>query len=852
MTSPTVNVASSIRLYQTFGYAPVVFLATVIILATLSLRDLVFTLVGCAGFFMVYAAIQRDRLEKKNANSRLLIRFDDIKRDFKPLMEKVESSYAKDNFFVNNYSKGLYHHVTFEEQLDIIKWVETVEQKLQTESQKQFEEFEKSISDMDEWGVSKTSMTLGPDGADGQPGLATGVTAEVSLRDVSHEMAIIDSINIRQADEKNLKELFSDIRYVLGDFYKFNEEAYSLWAELNNQTMDKIFKYFSSNPEESPKQLAMFSLTIDEMFHSSPSLISHNNALIKFFEGKVSIRESEKNFFGFDWDMLRTKITGQNGTLIARNTKENKESSEAFGKVHKAALDSLSKTASNIREMKEYFVSTKSKLSDIQKEFGQRLNDVKFKIASFKQNVEKCEDYELQLKLEYEIRLEINKLYMLKHSHESECVGLDKRLEELEAFNTSTELVHSLLHYQAIKFFEKCEEFMLHQSRDAALLRLSSILTCDFTNLKIEQGEEASRQIEDLYQIKLDSPITDDQFKEFLVINLLNGNIWLLESFEAEKQITRSSELALLSDFIIKIKEKIITAKSKIENFELDHRNEFEEAILIKKVPGIQKLHLKREELSEDSSLKVEIEVKSDIDWTHNKPKAKQLAESVDKMLKTLEQILKIYQANLNNTMANEVKINKILAKQDDQSLKVYLFRRLVRIYFSERLCLNDLIQKLLSVIDLLNHVKIELAWLWKTFYEDESIDKLISITTKMDIFTCLQEFKSAEICSKVFTMHCICIHLFKQFEIVQILFKDKYPDFQTHASMDDLHSWQQKIRKGSKRIVQDEENYPKSPCRSPKGTKTLDEFHTTPRKDSGSKESPYDQSISPARSSKK
>lgn len=307
-------------------------------------------------------------------------------------------------------------------------------------------------------------------------------------------------------------------------------------------------------------------------------------------------------------------------------------------------------------------------------------------------------------------------------------------------------------------------------------------------------------------------------------------------------------------EFIEKIKENISLAKKKFENFELDQRNEFEEAIVIKKVPGIQKMNIKREENIEDSEINVHMEMKSDGDWTDNKPKVKQLGDSVDKMLKTLEQILRIYQDNLKNTTANEAHINKILTKQGDQSVKVYLFRRLVRIYFGERLCLIDLIQKLLALIELLNFIKVELAWIWKTVYENENIDKLISVETKQDIYSYLQESKLAEVSVKVFTMHCVSTHLFKQFEIVQILFKDRYPDFKTHASMDDLHSWQQTIRKGSKRLTLEEDttHLPKSPCRSPREGRNLDDLKSTPRKQSDSKESPYGQSTSPVRSSKK
>jgi hypothetical protein len=435
---------------------------------------------------------------------------------------RSEIGYAQENFFINNYSKGLYHHVTFEEQLDIIKWVESVEKKLQVESHKQFEDFEKSISDINELGVSKIYNVQESGPLEGQSSVVPGLTAEMSLRDTSKEMSQIDSIKITQVDEKNLKELFGDIKSVLSNFYKCNEESYKLWAELNNQTMDKIIKYFSGNSEQSSKQYAMFSLTVEDMLASSPSLMAQNSSLSSLLTG-VRPQDTLRRLFDYDWDMLRTKITGENTKLIARNSKEDQENVEAFSRVNKESFENLSKTAANIKKLKEYFSTTKQKLSDIQKEFSQRMNDVKLMITTFKKNVESCDDYEMQLKLEYEIRLEINRLYKLKHSHESEFAGLEKRLEELESFNTSTELVHSLLNCQVIQFFEKCEDNMLMQVRDSSLVRLASILSSDLTQWKVEQGEAACHQIEQFYQIKLESPITDDCFKEFLIKNLLSG-----------------------------------------------------------------------------------------------------------------------------------------------------------------------------------------------------------------------------------------------------------------------------------------------------------------------------------------
>lgn len=60
------------------------------------------------------------------------------------------------------------------------------------------------------------------------------------------------------------------------------------------------------------------------------------------------------------------------------------------------------------------------------------MDSTKEKIENFKKNLDNKEDYDVQLKLEYEIRLDISKLYAIKHSHESEFKGLERRLSEVE------------------------------------------------------------------------------------------------------------------------------------------------------------------------------------------------------------------------------------------------------------------------------------------------------------------------------------------------------------------------------------------------------------------------------------
>lgn len=227
---------------------------------------------------------------------------------------------------------------------------------------------------------------------------------------------------------------------------------------------------------------------------------------------------------------------------------------------------------------------------------------------------------------------------------------------------------------------------------------------------------------------------------------------------------------------------------------------------MINRVPDTRAAILKgKEGGSPEGSTKSESTQKQGPDWTYNKPKAEQLTEVIEKELKTLDQIVKIFQSNLEFSKANEKRIKDILAKQDQETLKVYLFRRLLRVYFSDQICLEELINKLNLLMQLSQFLFAEMTWLNLTFYKDEEVDKMISIETKQAIFNFMQLVKSTEVSIRVLTMQAVCSHLFRQFQTVQLLFTDKYPSFHTYATIQDVHSWQTSIRKGSRRIGDEE-----------------------------------------------
>lgn len=267
-------------------------------------------------------------------------------------------------------------------------------------------------------------------------------------------------------------------------------------------------------------------------------------------------------------------------------------------------------------------------------------------------------------------------------------------------------------------------------------------------------------------------------------------------------------------------------AKDKIKDFELDLNNEMEEGILINRVPEtIVNLDKSRDGSPVQPFRYHDIEVKSGPDWTHNKPKAKQMQDVIEKQLKTLDQLKEIFKSNLEFSTKNQETIKEVLSKQDQDTLKVYLFRRLDRVYFADKLCIMEIITKLTLFIKLAQFLYAEMDWLNQTFYKDENIDKQISIEMKQMIFEFMRVVKKTEVCIRVLTMESVCTSLFKQFQVVQLLYTDKYPDFKTSATLDDIHSWQTSIRKGSKKLIADEENpMPRTPIRENKeiGTNEL------------------------------
>ncbi len=778
-----------------------IIVAISLVVITFSIRDLVFFIIGltlCGGFILYTQAI---KLEEKNARTRIMIHFKDLKRDFDRLLQKADMVHVNRNYFINNYSKGLYHQLAFEEQLDIVKWVEEVETKLQAESLKQFREFEQNITDPIEDVKAETQSSTYvrplPDTNKELGAQSSKITIELSLRDVTEQLNKIDSVNIKSLDEKHFKILVGDIKTVLNDIFKTNEEIYSLWGSPNGYTFDRLKRIFHSSPVPNSPQYNMFGLNLDTISNETPDLFQLS-PMIQFI-AKSGASVNTRMMFDYEWDLIKDKFVAGKNILSEKNQHAQKEIEEAVAKNQEELAAKVGRTAVNIKKLKEYFNTAKQKLSAIQQEFNSKMTAAKTKIEDFKKNFDNRQEYEIQLKLEYEIRLDISKLYSLKHSHESECAGLERRLRELEIFNTNTELLYKLFDSHILRFIQNSEDKVLNLVKGVAATRMCELLTIDENFFKVDdEADSTIKNIYEMYSIKVSSPLTDEDFKYFLSTCLVAENLDTVRGRSTTKEITA------IQQYVDKVKGEIQKVKDDFRDLQLDANNEFDEGIVIGKVPegritlrSINSIGDINHNSVLDHSSNSDGSVKSNADWTTNKLKAHKLQELLDKNIKSMEAIYEVFQQEFKLISASESRIEKILSTYKDENLKNLLFRRIVRSYFGKRLCLQDLVQKLHTLLQLTAGLKWEVDWLLRTVYTDAKNEKLMSQNIKKTIFQYLQIIKSSEVSAKAMIIESICTHQFREYQITQLLLSDKYVPSDT-IMIEDVLEQQKLIRRGT------------------------------------------------------
>ena len=242
------------------------------------------------------------------------------------------------NYFINNFSKGLYHQLAFEEKLDVIKWVEDVEKKLTTESLKQFNEFEKTITEIEDMSASRvmspnqdqSKVTGSISRFDVDPaslahadsksaGGHSSITVELSLRDTAEQFAKVDSIFVRQVDNSRFKDLMSDAKSVIQEYFSSNNDAFGLWSRSGSYTFDSLKKIFMSSPIMSIQQYSLFGLSVDEISQATPNLLSIGKLMVYLGKQGHSPSVLTRLMFDFEWELLKSKFIASQSILVDAN-----------------------------------------------------------------------------------------------------------------------------------------------------------------------------------------------------------------------------------------------------------------------------------------------------------------------------------------------------------------------------------------------------------------------------------------------------------------------------------------------------------------------------------------------------
>lgn len=169
------------------------------------------------------------------------------------------------------------------------------------------------------------------------------------------------------------------------------------------------------------------------------------------------------------------------------------------------------------------------------------------------------------------------------------------------------------------------------------------------------------------------------------------------EYYDNQKGSMVNKELCEISNFVERKTEEINLLKETFKDLELDTANEMEEGIVINRVleTKIPLIRFDANNTTISDSSKIDNSSKRlDADWTNNKLKALRLKELLEKNFSVLEQELSILNDQLSITVKCEGRVNKMLSKYIKSSILCSLFKRLIRLYFGRRLCIQDLFQK--------------------------------------------------------------------------------------------------------------------------------------------------------------
>lgn len=838
-------------------------LVVTFIIATVSLRDLVFLIVGlvlaaAAGFHFL-----AKRWEKEHKKSRIVVSWEDLKYNFAAVMEKTDTIHSNKGYFINSFSQGLYQHATFDEQINVLDWVEKTEKRIQAESLSQFDRFVKKNSSQ----LEKNQLSPGlqsdqlkiPDSQTKKPADAGKMAVQVSLRDTSGLFTQLDGLLLKNIEDKGVKDLLSDMKGIISDLNKSVEEGLTLWSELDNQTFQKLRKIFTQEPTKNP--MALFGWTEESLKQNAPNLVVAGSALRRYLDFITSRRSSmvvvsesalptveglrkssdpvtttkktgQVMLLNTDWTEFRKRLDTLENLQIGMGQGAT-ETIQRLSKLSDECQKHIQDGTENIKKLKDYFGETRSKLGDLEKDFGSKISIVKAKIKEYREAVDKLADSEIILRLEYEVRLEIQRLYTIKNAHEKEASGLERRLAEIEAFNASTVEIENTLYSQILEFAESSEDGLLPQVSNYLLSRLQSMVgnKDEFPNLENPRAA-----------LDIDDPNTsistgEDQFKKLLQDQLVE------ETLQPGEGISDWGECRKITEFLHELKKRVFKARDDSKDLNLDTANETEEGIIVNKLseskipqPSTRDSMLGASMITPNSGSFVgsmdsiaggsfvgvsdnNITVRSSatetqpkLDWTNNKPKLKMLQESIAKDKRVMEQCLNIVQEQIASISKIEARIMKLhrttQATGKSRDSQTFGFKRKVFCRFGwwclgRRVNLKVQSRSLGLLSDAFNFLEKELENLYDRAYKDESVEKLMSTKAKKNIFSMLSTCMWAEVGLRTLCQQSILTSSFRDYFMTCYLKMMPKSTSQEKivaaSSVEDAKARQKHIREGDK-----------------------------------------------------
>ena len=288
-----------------------------VIIATISLRDILFMIVGMVLVGLGVLYYQAEQAFKLNKWSRIVVSFEDLKQDFTNVVEKVDMVYVNRNYFINNYSKDLYHHVTHEEQLNIIQWIEEVESNLKRKSLREFRDFEENSREVRVHEMPYI-VKIGEDGLGDvlvveersvKENETMNFSINLNLRNSGDIVMRLNEVDLKTVDENCIMSALSDVRSVVLDFFKHVEDSDTTWSDLNNQAIDKLKLIFSSDSEINQRNYNWFGISQEHLSKEVLLLLgpgSHFHSYLKILN--CQSLNLVDNIILLDWDGIRNKF----------------------------------------------------------------------------------------------------------------------------------------------------------------------------------------------------------------------------------------------------------------------------------------------------------------------------------------------------------------------------------------------------------------------------------------------------------------------------------------------------------------------------------------------------------------